>query len=102
MYLLTGSSSAILPRSTSIIAATLVTVFVTECSGKIVSGVIVDTGVDIALAEPLEIDRLAMPLDQQDGAGNFSGRRLFGEEVVDAREFFRRQRRARPRAEIGG
>ena len=31
---------AILPRSTSIIAATLVTVFVTECSGKIVSGVI--------------------------------------------------------------
>jgi len=30
MYLLTGSSSAILPRSTSIIAATLVMVLVTE------------------------------------------------------------------------
>ena len=30
MYLLTGSASAILPRSTSIIAATLVMVLVTE------------------------------------------------------------------------
>ena len=40
MYLLTGSSSAILPRSTSIIAATLVMVLVTEWIGKIASAVI--------------------------------------------------------------
>ena len=51
MYLLTGSSSAILPRSISIIAATLVMVLVTEWIGKIVSVVIVDAGVDVALAE---------------------------------------------------
>src|SRR6266849_1147946 len=40
MYLLTGSSSAIFPRSTSIIAATLVMVLVTEWIGKIASTVI--------------------------------------------------------------
>ena len=40
MYLLTGSSSAILPRSISIIAATLVMVLVTEWIGKIESSVI--------------------------------------------------------------
>ena len=39
IYLLTGSSSLIVPRSTSIIAATLVTVLVSECIGKIASGV---------------------------------------------------------------
>jgi hypothetical protein len=48
-----------------------------------------DIGIDIALAEPLEIDRLAMPLDQEDGAGNLAGLRLIIEEVVDARELFR-------------
>ena len=40
MYLLTGSSSAILPRSTSIIAEKLVMVLVTEWIGKIASSVI--------------------------------------------------------------
>ena len=90
MYLLTGSSSAILPRSTSIIAAKLVMVFVTEWIGKIVSVVIVDAGVDVALAEALEIDRLAVTLDQDDGAGNFAGRDLLIEELVDAGEFFHR------------
>src|ERR1035441_5109664 len=40
MYLLTGSSSAILPRSTSIIAATLVIVLVTEWIGKMAFAVI--------------------------------------------------------------
>jgi hypothetical protein len=61
-----------------------------------------DAGLDIALAEPLEIDRLAMALDQEDGAGNLASRSLIIEELVDAREFFLRQRRSRPRAEIGG
>ena len=75
MYLLTGSSSAILPRSTSIIAATLVMVLVTEWIGKIASGVIGDPGIDIALAEAFEIDRLAVALDQDDGAGNLGLRR---------------------------
>ena len=56
-YLLTGSSSAILPRSTSIIAETLVMVFVTEWIGKIASSVIAISGVDVALAKRLEIDR---------------------------------------------
>ena len=40
MNLETGSNSASLPASTSIIAATLVIGFVIECSAKIVSGVI--------------------------------------------------------------
>src|SRR6266404_9129976 len=40
MYLLTGSSRAILPRSTSIIAATLVMVLVTEWIGKMASSAI--------------------------------------------------------------
>src|SRR5712675_1358538 len=40
MYLLTGSSRAIFPRSSSIIAATLVMVLLTEWIGKIVSAVI--------------------------------------------------------------
>jgi hypothetical protein len=43
-----------------------------------------------------------MPLDQEDGAGNLAGLRLIIEEVVDARELFRRQGCARPRAEVGG
>ena len=40
IYLLTGSESAILPLSISIIAATLVMVLVTEWIGKMASAVI--------------------------------------------------------------
>ena len=75
MYLLTGSSSAILPRSTSIIAATLVMVLVTEWIGKIASAVIGVPASTIALAETFQIDRLAVALDQHDGAGNLAARR---------------------------
>ena len=103
MYLLTGSSSAILPRSTSIIAGTLVMVLVTEWIGKMVSAVIGVSRLDVALAEALEIDRLAVALDQNDGAGNRFRRRSRPLMKSSIRESFsERQRRVRRRAEIGG
>ena len=83
MYLLTGSSSAILPRSTSIIAATLVMVLVTEWIGKMRVRRHRRPRFDVALAEAFEIDRLAVVLDQNDGAGNFAGGNFAIEKIID-------------------
>ena len=60
----------------------------------------VDAGIDVALAEPFEIDRLAVALDQDDGAGNLPLRDLVVEKIVDPRKLFQRQRRVRRRAEL--
>jgi len=70
---LTGSSSAILPWSTSIIAAMLVMVLVTEWIGKMVSAVIAFPPRTSRLPKLFEIDRLAVVLDQNDGTGNVAG-----------------------------
>ena len=59
----------------------------------------VDPGIDVALAEPLEIDRLAVALDQDDGARNFPLRDLIVEKLVDPRKLLHRQRSVRRRAE---
>ncbi len=77
-------------------------VFVTEWIGKIASVRHLDAGVDVALAEAFEIDRLAMTLDQDDGAGNLSGGDLVVDEIVDFGKLFERQFRVRRRAEFGG
>ena len=59
----------------------------------------VDTGIDIALAEPFEIDRLAVALDQDDGARNFPLRDLIVEKIVDPRKLVDRQHSVRRWAE---
>src|SRR6185436_2896108 len=61
----------------------------------------VDSGIGIALAKPLEIDRPAVALDQDDGARNFSLCDLVVEEFVDPRKLLQRQRRIRRRAKGG-
>ena len=76
-----------LPSSTSIIAATDVIGFDIEYSRKMVSGVIGLLGRDVAHAEIFEIDRMAVLLDQEDGAGDFAGRDLVADIVADALEF---------------
>ena len=60
----------------------------------------VDAGIDVALAEPFEIDRFAAALDQDHGARNFTLCDLIVEKIVDPRELFHRQRRIRPRAQL--
>ena len=61
-------------------------------------------GVDITLAEALEIYRLAVALDQNDGAGNLAGGDLVIEEGVEALELLGRQLgpRRRPERNRGG
>jgi len=61
----------------------------------------VDAGIDVALAEPFEIDRLAVALDQDDGARNFALCDLIVEKFVDPRKLLQRQRRVRRRPEGG-
>src|SRR4030081_3592382 len=78
MYFAMGSSSASLPSSTNIIAATLVMALVSENSRKIVWSVI----------GRLET-RLAVLLDQKDRAGDLTGRHLVLEELADPSKLVR-------------
>ncbi len=63
MYFETGSSSASLPSSTSIIAATDVIGFDIEYSRKMLSAVIGRPLSHVAQAEAFEIDGMAVLLD---------------------------------------
>ena len=88
MYLATGSSSFSLPSSTSIIAATLVIGLLIEYRRKMVSSVIGSLGREIAHAEEFVIDRLAMLLDQQNGARDFAVGDLAAEKFADRAAVF--------------
>jgi hypothetical protein len=59
-------------------------------------------GLDVALAEVLQIDRLAVALDQDDGARNPPRRDFAIEETLDRRQFRNRELGPRRRPEIGG
>src|ERR1700682_2248103 len=80
MYFAMGSSSASLPSSTNIIAATL---FGQREQSKDRLVRHRPLGDDILHAEELMIDRLAMLLDQKDRAGDLTGRHLVLEELAD-------------------
>ncbi len=68
MYLLTGSVSASLPSSTSIIAATLVTGLVIEAIQKIASGLSGILPATVIGADGLEVGELAVACDGNDSA----------------------------------
>ena len=58
-------------------------------------------GVGVAHAEGFEIDLLAVLLDQHHRTGNFAGGDFVIEEIVDARQFFRRENRRFQRSRAG-
>ena len=94
MYFETGSSSLILPSSTSFIATTVVIALVIENRRKIVLSVIGALETVSCTPKNFVIDRLAVLLDQHDGAGNLAGRHLVLEELADLGELVRIEMRA--------
>ena len=70
MNLETGSARPIFPSSTSIITATLVKAFVWDAMRKIVSFFIGRPGLDVGLAEGLEVDHAAVAGDVGHDAGD--------------------------------
>ena len=57
---------------------------------------------DVALAEAFEKYRLAVVLDQNDGAGNVAGSDLAIDKIIDGRKLFPRQHRVWRRPKRGG
>ena len=96
MYFERGSSSLSLPSSTSIIAATEVIGFDIEYRRKMVSAAHRNFGGDVAQAKTLEINRVAVLLDQNDGAGNLALSDLVAEIIADPRQLLRREVRRNP------